>query len=63
MQKERLQIYYVSTLQFLVLQFALEFLRLGNLPDGLVEIVLIDGVSVIFDSKQTSSERVSFCVS
>jgi hypothetical protein len=41
-------------LQFLVLQLALQFLRLAHLPHGFVEVVLVDSVSVILDCKETS---------
>lgn len=38
--------------KFLILQLPLQLLRLGNLPDGLVEIILIDEIPIVFDSKQ-----------
>lgn len=41
--------YYM--LQFLVFQFTLQFLRFGYLPNSLVEIVLIDGVSIVLYRK------------
>ncbi len=39
-------------LQFLILQFALQLLILGDLADGLVEIVLVDGVALVLDGRQ-----------
>lgn len=41
----------VRTLQLLILKFALQLLGLCNLPHSLVEIVLIDGISVVSNSK------------
>ena len=37
----------VDSLQLLVLELALKLLALGNLADGLVEVVLIDCVAVV----------------
>jgi hypothetical protein len=39
------------SLQLLVLQLALQLLRLGHLPHRLVEIVLVNGISVVFDGE------------
>jgi hypothetical protein len=39
------------TLQLLVLQLAFQLLRLGHLPDRLVEVVLGDRVPVVLDSE------------
>lgn len=44
-----------SLLELLVFQFALQLLRLGHLAHSLVEVVLIDGISIIFDGKQTTT--------
>lgn len=49
MQKKR-----NTRLQLLVLELALEFLRLRDLADGLVEVVLGDRVSVVLDCEKTT---------
>jgi hypothetical protein len=41
-------------LQLLVFQLAFQLLRLGHLPHRLVEVVLIDRVSVVFDREETT---------
>jgi hypothetical protein len=41
-------------LQLLVFQLAFQLLRLGHLPDRLVEVVLIDRVSVVLDREETT---------
>jgi hypothetical protein len=38
-------------LQLLVLELAFKLLRFGDLADSLVEIVLVDGVTVILDGE------------
>ena len=42
------------SLQLLVLELAFKLLRFGNLADSLVEIVLVDGVTVVFDGEETA---------
>lgn len=42
-------------LQLLVFQLALQFLSLSHLAHSLVEVVLVDGVPVILDRKQTAN--------
>lgn len=42
------------SLQLLVLELALELLHLGDLANGLVEVVLVDGVPVVLDSEQAT---------
>jgi hypothetical protein len=42
----------VSSSQLLILQLALKLLRLCNLPHCLVEVILVDGIPVIFDRKK-----------
>lgn len=41
-------------LQLLVLQLAFEFLRLGDLPHCLVEVVLVDFVTVVLDREEAT---------
>jgi hypothetical protein len=41
-------------LQLLVLELAFKLLRFSDLTDSLVEIVLVDGVTVVFDGEQTA---------
>ena len=41
-------------LQLLVFKLALQLLRLGYLPNGLIEVILIDGITVILDGEQTT---------
>lgn len=41
-------------LQLLVLELAFKLLRFGDLADSLVEIVLVDGVTVILDGEKTA---------
>ena len=41
-------------LQLLVVQLALQLLRLSHLPYCLVEVVLVDRVSVVFDGEETT---------
>jgi hypothetical protein len=41
-------------LQLLVVQLALQLLRFGHLAHRLVEVVLVDGVSVVFDGEQAT---------
>jgi hypothetical protein len=41
-------------LQFLVFQLAFEFLGLGHLAHRLAEVVLADGVAVIFDGAKAA---------
>lgn len=43
-----------TSLQFLVLKLALQLLGLSDLAYSLVEVVLVDGVSVVFDGEQTT---------
>jgi hypothetical protein len=42
-------------LQLLILKLALQLLGLGHLAHRLVEVVLVDGVSVVLDSEQTAA--------
>ena len=39
----------VDSLQLLVLELALKLLALGDLADGLVEVILVDCVAVVAD--------------
>lgn len=41
-------------LQLLILQLSFQFLGFRHLSDGFVEVILVDGVTVIFDGKQTA---------
>lgn len=43
-------------LQLLVFQLAFEFLRFSDFPNRLVEVVLIDRFSFVFDSKYTTMQ-------
>jgi hypothetical protein len=45
-------------LQLLVLELAFKLLRFSDLADSLVEIVLVDGVTVIFDGEQTARRMI-----
>lgn len=45
------------SLQLLVLELAFKLLRFGNLADSLVEIVLVDGVTVVFDGEETARKE------
>lgn len=45
-----------SRLELLVLQFALELLRLGNLANSLVEIVLTNSVAVTLDGEEPTAD-------
>lgn len=45
-------------LQLLVLELALQLLRLGDLADGLVEVVLVDCVAVVADGEEAAGD---FC--
>jgi hypothetical protein len=40
-----------NRLQLLVLELALQLLRLGHLSDCFVEVVLVDRISVVLDSE------------
>lgn len=40
--------------ELLILQFALQLLRLGDLSHSLVEIILVDGIPVVLDGEQTT---------
>jgi hypothetical protein len=42
-------------LQLLVFQLAFQLLRLGHLPHRLVEVVLVNRVSVVLDSEETAA--------
>ena len=44
-----------TLLQLLVLQLALQLLRLAELAHRLVEVVLVDGVSVGLDGEQAAA--------
>lgn len=46
-------------LQLLVLELALKLLHLRNLPNSLVEVVLVDRVAVVLDGEQSSVFAVS----
>ena len=41
----------VDSSQLLVLELALKLLALGDLPDGLVEVVLVDCIAVVADGE------------
>lgn len=43
-----------AALELLVLQLALQFLRLGHFPHRFVEIVLIDGIAIVLDGEQAT---------
>lgn len=44
-------------LQLLVFELAFKLLGLGDLADGLVEIVLVDGVAVVLDGEETTVDE------
>jgi hypothetical protein len=48
-----------QALQLLVFQLALKFLRLGKLAHRLVEVVLVDGISVVLDREEAAVRIVS----
>lgn len=50
---------YHRSLQLLVLNLALQLLRLRNLAHRLVEVVLVDGVPVVANCKQSAELLVS----
>ena len=45
------------SLQLLVLQLAFELLGLGDLTDRLVEIVLVNGITIVLDGEKTTERR------
>lgn len=49
----------ILRLQLLVLKLTLQLLRLGDLADRLVEVILVNCISVIFDGEQASVIHVS----
>jgi hypothetical protein len=52
----------IHDLQLLVFELALKLLGLGDLADGLVEVVLVYGVAVIFDGKETTRNQLLACL-
>lgn len=44
-------------LQLLVFELAFKLLGLGDLADGLVEVVLVDGVAVVLDGEETTVDE------
>ncbi|CRK37248.1 hypothetical protein BN1723_004300, partial [Verticillium longisporum] len=44
--------------ELLVLKLALELLRFGHLANGLVEIVLADGITVVLDSEEATVKTI-----
>ena len=44
-------------LQLLVFELAFKLLGLGDLADGLVEIVLVDSVTVVLDGEETTVDE------
>lgn len=44
-------------LQLLVFELAFKLLGLGDLADGLVEIILVDGVAVVLDGEETTVDE------
>ena len=44
-------------LQLLVFELAFKLLGLGDLTDSLVEIVLVDSVTVVLDGEQTTVDE------
>lgn len=44
-------------LQLLVFELAFKLLGLGDLADGLVEIVLVDSVTVVLDGEETAVDE------
>ena len=45
---------FAGLLQLLVFQLAFKLLGFGHFTNGFVEIILIDGLSVVFDGKQST---------
>lgn len=46
----------LTSLQLLVVQLAFQLLGLGHLAYRLVEVVLVDRVSVVFDGEEAAGE-------
>jgi hypothetical protein len=42
-----------TSLQLLVLELTLQLLGLGHLTNCFVEVILVDGISVVLDGEQT----------
>jgi hypothetical protein len=47
------------TLQLLVVQLAFQLLRLCHLAHSLVEVVLVDRVSVVLDGEETATKMLA----